>query len=490
MKRMKRELAIAAMLGILAAGCSNSKPVSTPFQPPPSMPASPGATSSPGAMPTQSPPVGFTGPLQFSKEQVFSPYAKHYDDWEPTLAADGSGHVYLMTTRIKGNPTCAKCPKPSMTLKRSTDGGQTWLPDQYMCQCPKANGEWDPQVTVPSAAPGTVYAAWMQEYTPGISFSASHDYGATWEPKISIVKPAVENSDKEWITTSADGQDIYVFFNGNRYPIFNDHSPEGTPFVVESHDGGATWDKPVELPNQGKFPNGKQQRYYFASGATVLADGTIIAAETGYRMNYKVGSVLIVTFRSTDGGKTWTRTHLAAGGRGPKCPDGSGCAYGYLGSQEALAADAIGKVYAFYNASSKPLGPARVYMRTSSDEGATWSDPQQLSKAKSGVNADWPMVAADGTGIVGVGWFDDRTGSWNTWFRLSTDGGKTFGPEVKLSNSSRGTPYKSASGFGLPYGDYGNLAIANGQVWAIWGEGPDYIGPGTTWFTHAQLPSG
>jgi hypothetical protein len=173
---------------------------------------------------------------------------------------------------------------------------------------------------------------------------------------------------------------------------------------------------------------------------------------------------------------------LDSSGRGPKCPDDKGCSFGYLGAQEAMAADASGDVYAFYNASKVAEGPARPYLRVSTDEGRTWAPPRQLSGASAGVNADYPMAAATGKGTVGVAWIDDRGHGYNTWFRLSTNAGQTFGKEVRLSNARSET-----EGFGFPYGDYGNLAMTPSSTWAIWGRSPDYIGPGTTRFTHARM---
>jgi hypothetical protein len=79
---------------------------------------------------------------------------------------------------------------------------------------------------------------------------------------------------------------------------------------------------------------------------------------------------------------------------------------------------------------------------------------------------------------------DDRNGadSWNTWFRRSTDGGATWTAEVKISDATAGPAYVNATGFGEPYGDYGEICITStGQTIATWGEGPDYTGPGGVW---------
>jgi hypothetical protein len=71
---------------------------------------------------------------------------------------------------------------------------------------------------------------------------------------------------------------------------------------------------------------------------------------------------------------------------------------------------------------------------------------------------------------------------WNVWFRSSDDGGATWSAPVKISDASGGAAYKTSSGFGEVYGDYGEMAITStGKAIAAWGEGPSYIGPGGTW---------
>jgi hypothetical protein len=106
-----------------------------------------------------------------------------------------------------------------------------------------------------------------------------------------------------------------------------------------------------------------------------------------------------------------------------------------------------------------------------------------------GVDSEFPMIVAAGPGDVRVAWMDNRTGRWNTWFRRSTDGGRTWSGAVRLSDRPGGAPYKSAQGFRFPYGDYGQLAVdGRGRTHAAWGEGPSYTGPGGAWYTRSTSP--
>jgi hypothetical protein len=67
---------------------------------------------------------------------------------------------------------------------------------------------------------------------------------------------------------------------------------------------------------------------------------------------------------------------------------------------------------------------------------------------------------------------DKRGGAWNVWERESTDGGVTWSADAKISDATSGAPYKTATGFGLPYGDYDMVAINSaGKAVAAMGEG-------------------
>jgi len=396
------------------------------------------------------------------------PFSKTQDDWEPAIAADDAGHVYMLTTRYGAQPACTDCPKVFIALKRSMDGGATWLPDQYLCECEGMGWQADPVLVVDDS--GRVFAIWLQGFKPGIAFTRSDDFGATWTAPQWISGMTDHWSDKPWIATSGDGEDAYVFFNGWE---------RGTPYVSISHDAGDTWSQ-VHLPD---FDN--LGRYFYADGATVLPDGTVLGSQAAWRQGYKTGRVRTFVFRSADEGATWSRVPVGTYPWGNKCPEWAKCGYNFLGPTLAITSDDAGNAYALGNGGKKPHGPGRVWFRSSTDGGATWSLPSEVSEAPEGADHEFPMLTATGDGRVTAAWQDDRTGAWNTWLRQSTDGGLSWGPEVRISNATSGAPYKSHAGYRFPYGDYGMLATGQGRVWAIWGESVSYYGPGGSWFMHS-----
>jgi hypothetical protein len=86
--------------------------------------------------------------------------------------------------------------------------------------------------------------------------------------------------------------------------------------------------------------------------------------------------------------------------------------------------------------------------------------------------------------------FDDGLNSgnqrWNVYYRASTTAGSSWSPEAQLSRYVAGYTYKLSTpkdGFLSPYGDYFEMAVdSNGATQAIWGEGPNYAGPGNVWY--------
>jgi len=97
--------------------------------------------------------------------------------------------------------------------------------------------------------------------------------------------------------------------------------------------------------------------------------------------------------------------------------------------------------------------------------------------------ADATSVAAAGKGsTIVITWMDKRGGGWNVWERQSTNGGSSWTSDAKVSDATTGAPYKTAAGFGMPYGDYDMVAVNSaGKAVAIMGEGDSTQTHGDIW---------
>jgi hypothetical protein len=269
------------------------------------------------------------------------------------------------------------------------------------------------------------------------------------------------------LATDRTGKHVYVSWNGPR---------GGDPWIAQSHDYGKSW-------TQQKVAGTK--RYYFAYDGVVLDDGTVILSESSITYTgpgaTPEGVVKLHAFVSDDRGATWKNVVVDSVKVGQPCAD---CRADYYIGHTAVSADDNGLVVFTYDGATEDFGPQRVYVRTSTDGGLTWSSRRALSE--SGEHASSPVVEATGDGdfrlvyMMTTGGDVDR---WNAWYRRSGDGGDTWSAPVMISDRGSGAAYKHPDGFEEIYGDYGEIAITStGKTFAVWGESFSYIGPGGTWF--------
>lgn len=401
--------------------------------------------------------------------------ASGQDDWEPAVAVDpgNANYVYQLLTRYTGPKPCGNCKLPSTILRRSIDGGATWLPDQWLKQTTKA--QYDPQIKVDIN--GNVHAAFLNGTTPGSTYVRSTDRGVTWSAGIDWSgggrKP--QWNDHPWLGVSRDGMHVYIGFNSS------------DSYVVASHNGGLTFSLPVKMNTDS--------RYYFHQGVSISpSNGNIayIATSDFSSGNTYNGDAFIRVWKTTNGGTSWgTPTLIDTSRDVPACGWAAGCYTGFLGSTPNMAIDSAGKLLIAYHVNSTPNVPEQMYTRTSTD-GVTWTTRVQISVASASVHNAFPSVVAHPTTAndFRVTWQDDRQQSetgWNTWYRRTTNGGTSWDPAIRVSDLTTGAPYKNANGYAFPYGDYLDLAVGpNGVNQVIWGAGASYTGPGGVWYTSGQ----
>jgi hypothetical protein len=414
-----------------------------------------------GELGQTAPIVAAAGP-GWAGEQLASPTA---DDWEPAVAADPAAPwVYMMTTRYTGPNACGnRCPTPYIVLRRSSDGGATWLPDQFLCECRGEKGQFDPIVeVVPNT--GQVYAVWMNDFD--VFFSKSTDHGATWSTPVKTYGKVSWN-DKPVLAVSDDGQHVYVSWNG---------PSSGDPYVAQSHNAGATWTqtKVVDSP-----------RYFFAFDGDVLPNGTVVFSQSSISYTgpgaSPAGQVQVHAIRSTNQGSSWSDVVVDSVELGEECV-AAGCGGDYYLGHSAVSADAAGALVMMYDGATTPGGAQTIWARRSTDGGATWTARAALSAG--GLFSSFPAMESRGAGDVRVFYLQQDAGAdaWNVLYRASTDGGSSWSSPVKISDATSGTAYKTAAGFREPYGDYGEAAITNtGKFIGVWGEGDSYTGPGGAW---------
>src|SRR5262249_24517513 len=106
------------------------------------------------------------------------------NEWEPAIAADQYGDVYVLYPQYGGVPGCPACYSPTMILQISRDRGATWLAPSVIYPAGSTSYQVDGQIVVDPSDRETVYASWLQNNKSDIAFAKSTDRGANWSVKI------------------------------------------------------------------------------------------------------------------------------------------------------------------------------------------------------------------------------------------------------------------------------------------------------------------
>jgi hypothetical protein len=386
------------------------------------------------------------------------------DQWEPALAADGRGHIYILFPQYGAVSGCPSCTAPTVALLTSNDNGISWEAARPLAA--SSTGQFDPQIVVDPVDRQTVYASWLQNNKRDVMVARSQDFGRTWY--FAVAERSRDDADKPVLAVR--GADIYVGFNHEQKFV-----------VAVSHDYAQNFSSVTVNSNA-------EPGWSLAGGATVGPSGDVYFSWTAYaRRELSTRPVSIYVSRSGDGGRNWSTVLLDVSSAPPGCAT-EGCEAAYLGAQIALASDAAGTVYALWNAGTAHGGPERMYFSSSTSGGASWSAKADVSAADNQVEHCFPAITAGIAGDVRIAWMDTRNSPlWNVIHRTSSNGGATWSGETQLSGPARGYDYVRPNGFRFPFGDYFSIAIDNlGNTHVVWGEGRNYKSPGSIWYTHGR----
>ena len=184
-----------------------------------------------------------------------------------------------------------------------------------------------------------------------------------------------------------------------------------------------------------------------------------------------------------------TDTHIGGFDFIPPQPDRS------VDAEPGLAWDRTGgphrgRVYLVYTLEVKNESDnTDIEVRYSDDDGATWSAPVRVNDDATANSQFLPKISIDPTtGNIAVIWYDSRQdlgtggpGDTNgipnddaqVWGAFSTDGGRTFTPNVKISAGTSNSP---DSGNGIDYGDYSGLSFFGGIAHPAWSDNSNSTG--------------
>ena len=385
------------------------------------------------------------------------------DDWEPDIAADRGGHVYVAWAHYGGVPGCDSCSSPAAMIQISKDGGRHWGDPKPLNRHPReAKDPFQVDLQVKVNEDGVVFVAYLDAKDTLVQ--RSDNFGKTFSDPIAVNAGLRGETDK--VGLAVQGDDVYVAFD-----IVHKF------YVASSHDGGHSFAaKQMQV-------RGEEHAITLTSGGVVDSEGSVYFTWVSvHEHGNKLSPQDLFLTKSEDGGVTWSTLFLEKGlPAGPNC-DAFSCGWDFLGPQVVVGVDASDRLYVAYNAGVFEEGPPSVWFRTSTDGGAIWSARIAVHGGPAGGYHVFPAIVGGAAGEVRVSWMDNRTGLFNTWYRSSPDGGASWSAEVQVSQFARGFSYKTPDGYDFPYGDYFGMAWDGSRVHIAWGESPDWIGPGNVWY--------
>lgn len=366
----------------------------------------------------------FSAPKNVSNNSDFS--------FTPVVAVDSNGTIYMAwedDTDTNSN----------ILLSRSTDGGLTFSTPINVSNTPGFS--FNPRIAVGSA--GNVNIAW-QNFTTGntiIMNSHSTNAGVSFSTALSLSNASADSGDPQiaadaagnvYVVWDQDSFNLGIFFSRSTdggatfsapAPLSTNASGSVSPQIAIGLNGNLTavWEDDTAVTSDISFSHSADHGATFSIPESLsLHTGNSMAAQIATDVNGNVdvvwandstGHFNIFFSRSTDNGATFS---------GPKdISNGTG-----LAENAQIGLDAKGNINVIWQDNTSSSANSDVYFSHSSDGGATFSSPSNVSKNAG--NSGNPFLTIDAGAGINLAWEDDTPGNKDIFFSRSTDSGVTF----------------------------------------------------------------
>ena len=434
---------------------------------------------------------------------------------EPTIALNPADTRFLIagSNDEQRQPACGPGPVRGATIPSdcsffpnvgtsgiftSSDGGTTWvnrglLDDQASWQGFGALSNGDPVIAYgpkPDAAGRFSWANGARAYYSSLAFfpgakgtmsiivSTSDDNGVTWTaPVLATSKSsAVDFNDKNWIAVDTTPASPFFGRTYLSWTEFRSNTAKGNGsepvMVASSADGGASFGAPNQLSPAGNNGTGNGRQ---GSSVTTGPDGSVyVAFEQGFSQ---------VVAISRDGGKSYTRPITM--GLVTDIHDPIPGANFRTDSFPTISADPrVGNTTVYASWSNRTASGGRMIVVTSTDKGATWGAPVQVSGtegyaffqgldvAPNGrVDLGYQALVAHHTTIFGTG-----NAAINS-YGVHKSSGRAWTAPVKLSSVSSDPAASSQNNLRRQFwGDYNTLVSDANGAWFIFTDSRHGVG--------------
>jgi hypothetical protein len=276
--------------------------------------------------------------------------------------------------------------------KRSTDGGKSWDKDILLSIKDRVTS-WGPVVAVNGEM---VHVVW-ENHNKAIVYRRSTTGGETWDGIDTLMAPPGYHP---YVAVVAET--VYVVSIALDLP--------GIVFT-KSADAGETWLPFEEIADEGSQLPTLVVRWPYLHIVADYWDDSTNRPEIFY-------------LYSSDGGRSWSEWMTVS-------------ELDSMGSQRPSArSDSLGNPHAcWYDYKHSPYPwTGDIFYRRSEDRGESWMPVDSLTKEHRAVASD---ILVEGNNIHVV-WEDDRhefNDNFEIYYRMSSDGGKNWCDEVRLTNA-------------------------------------------------------
>lgn len=375
-------------------------------------------------------------------------------------------------------------------LHASVDGGATFatapgdpLPQGFQFCTPPSSARGAPLAWAPD---GSLLMA-LNGLNPGADvfsgptspiLARSRDGGRTWSaavvrdnrarpPVQASYGPVVESAWMMSVATDAKANRVYLGWGqrGVVVPSLYKGDPIMRPVVATSDDGGRSFGPPVEAT--ATLPEPAAVTDFWRDDALAVApDGTLfdLFPESPPGLVAPVKPNLDLA-RSTDGGRSFTLTSL-----GPRSPFTD---WTQLAAGPTVSGRGYGLVAVYED--FDPADPAHVqhvFERHSTDRGQTWSPPRRLDDEPltQAVSQYMPAVSIAPDGRIDAAWYDMRNDDGrflsDVYYTSSFDGGASWGPNLRVSDTSSDRHFGTFANVRGPVG----LASSDAAAYLAWSD--------------------
>jgi hypothetical protein len=412
-----------------------------------------------------------TLPKPISSDTYTNTESWHKTQVEPDSFAWGNTIVAVTQTgRVSGGGAS------NIAWSTSQDAGRTWTTGVLPQTTVHEGGPWS-FVSDPAVAFDPAHNVWMASSlawglasspsgAPGaVLTSRSTDGGLTWQnPVTTVFTP--DFIDKNWIACDTWAASPNY---GHCYTEWDDNSLGNQLMMSTSTDGGLTWSPPASPTGT---PSG------LGGQPLALPDGTVVVP-------YSANDAAIGSFRSTDGGLTWTGVTNVANVTEHNV--GGGLRTSPLPSAEV---DASGKVYVVWQDCRFRTGcPQNDIVMSTSTDGLAWSAVTRIpiDATNSTVDHFIPGIAVDpatsgSTARLALGYYyypvstcTAATCQLTVGFISSADGGITWSTARKVSHAMN-LSWLAPTSQGPMVGDYMSTSFAGGTAHPVFAIAKPKIG--------------